>query len=60
MEEGDSIALVYIPGNLYINIASRIMRLIGTGIQFLTGQAFDIKAITEAAHAKVNKSVHVF
>ena len=23
------------------------------GIQFLTGQAFDIKAITEAAHAKV-------
>ncbi|XP_065886579.1 kynureninase-like [Dysidea avara] len=35
MEEGDSIALVYIPG-----------------IQFLTGQAFDIKTITEAAHAK--------
>ncbi|XP_065886550.1 kynureninase-like isoform X2 [Dysidea avara] len=35
MEEGDSIALVYIPG-----------------IQFITGQAFDMKTITEAAHSK--------
>ena len=53
LKEGDSIALVYIPGKLLPMITDANKLLFGIGIQFLTGQAFDIKAITEAAHAKV-------
>ena len=61
MEEGDSVALVYIPGES-INTEQVLNDYdwLETGVQFLTGQAFDIKTITEAAHAKVDKICNAY
>ena len=52
-EEGDSIALVLFSG---MYIAYRyVLFFILIGVQFFTGQFFDVAAITEAGHSKVRK-----
>ena len=57
MEEGESISLVLFSGKKFIVIAIKLKLLahaIHAGVQYLTGQYFDIHAMTEAAHSKVN------
>ena len=55
-EEGDSIALVLFSG-MYIAYRHVLFFIDGflIGVQFFTGQFFDIAAITEAGHSKVRK-----
>ena len=58
-EVGDSIALVYFSGGYgHCYVCDGIHFDWCSGVHYSTGHFFDVKAITEAGHRKVNRSIY--
>ena len=52
-QEGESVAFIWLPGDLCSVTSENSLLIVITGVHYATGHVFDMKEITAAAHKKV-------